>query len=611
MLSAAALAVGLFVLYFAVYRVRRFDMPVGFDAPWYVWRGEYVGELGAGDLGTNERPGHALLAAIVTAVSGLSHLELAVVLPLVLVPVFALASGALWRGAFGRRGWGWVAAAAVAGTLLGATRLVGENVANLMNLALVVTAMLPLVTWVATGSSRALAASTALVVAAGLAHWLFLGVAGAAVLLWAAARLVGTDVTARRKTGRAAVAVLAAAAAMTAIVVLVLDAPFSTFEIREDPGRFLPKLRTDLGRLLLPLTVPVAAVGASVLARWTRLPRRSVTYGPDSGSPPLRRLLLSWAIVCLGGVLVGVLTRRLPPHRFLALFVALPLAAAVTAAVVAAIRWISLRARGAGVAAAVGLLAIMSIPGVLAWYRGGPGVWIDRDAVAEADVVDRFARSLPAGTPLVFVLEPRGAAGAVSPALKERTVRIALTPARQDDALFFFGSLSDAVAGRRTRVGPVIDAAVEPYWRDVRDILDGNPPMFALRALGSSQHAEAAAAGVAIAEGVAAVNVTEPPPLHAEAPPAVPRFPVGVLWGALLVGMLFVAGAGWSRAISYDRDEAVLLAPATGVAALMLFGLVASELGVRLAGPGGVLVFLLAASAGFAAALVRRARDNR
>ena len=165
--AAASLGAAVFAFYFGAYRVRRFQMPVGFDTSWYIWRANFVGELGLGPLGTSSRPGHALLSSLIASVTGLSQLQLAVVLPLVLVAVFALSMGGFASAGLGVRGLKWAATGVVAGTLLGTTRLVGENVATLLLLALAIAALASLAHWVAGGGG--LWGAVALLVAAGIA----------------------------------------------------------------------------------------------------------------------------------------------------------------------------------------------------------------------------------------------------------------------------------------------------------------------------------------------------------------------------------------------------------------------------------------------------------
>src|SRR5205823_12233091 len=106
-IAAFVLGAAIFAFYLLVYRIRLFPVPVGFDTSWYVWRARYVGEHGLGPLDTAVRPGHALLSSVLGSVTGRSQLELASLLPLVLVSAFALAVGALVSMGLGARRWRW------------------------------------------------------------------------------------------------------------------------------------------------------------------------------------------------------------------------------------------------------------------------------------------------------------------------------------------------------------------------------------------------------------------------------------------------------------------------------------------------------------------------
>src|SRR6266540_5783910 len=403
--AAAGSAVVLFVFYFLAYRARRYPMPVGFDASWYVWRARFVGAEGLGPLGTSVRPGHALLASILSGLTGLSQLRLAVILPLVLVSVFALAVGAFWAagvgdGPDGRLGHGtWIVAVSVAGTLVGASRLVGENVANLLMLAMVVAAVAAVARRIDGG--RGWSGAVVLLVAAGLAHWIFLGVAMAVLGLTA---ILGIPVSVRRRregvawlsteSGVVASAVVVASGVMGVLIAALLRAPFRTFEIKEDPRRYLPKFRTDLSRLFLPGLLPLALVGGGDLAREQSGRRDSYRFS--------LHLLVAWTAVSGMGMAYGALTLDLPPHRFLTLLVALPGAVAVAAAVglIAGIvqQRGAARLRGAVVAGVA--VAGLGIPGALAWYRHGPGVWFDPAAVRQAGTASVYLAHLPAKQPV-------------------------------------------------------------------------------------------------------------------------------------------------------------------------------------------------------------------
>src|SRR5438132_439789 len=121
---------------------------------------------------------------------------------------------------------------------------------------------------------RGMIAAVVFLVASGLVHWVFLAVFGV-VLFVAVVLALPASVREWRlglRPARTEAVILttvgtATAAVMAVLVAGVLHAPFQTFEIREDPRRFLPKFKNDLKKLRLAVTGPVAAIGVAVLAR--------------------------------------------------------------------------------------------------------------------------------------------------------------------------------------------------------------------------------------------------------------------------------------------------------------------------------------------------------
>jgi hypothetical protein len=605
---AASLSIALFLFYFLAYRARGYAMPVGFDAPWYVWRARFLGAEGLGPLGTSVRPGHAILASILSALTGLSQLRMAVVLPLVLVSVFALAVGAFWAAGVGAGGgalrrWLWAVAVVVSGTLVGASRLIGENVANLLMLALVVGAIAALARRV--GGNRGWWCAVALLVAAGLAHWIFLGVA-MAVLTLAAALGLPASLRARRtgaswwstESGMVVGAVAVAGGVMVLLIEAILRGGFRTFEIKEDPRRYLPKFRTDLSRLRVPALLPVSLVGGAALGRERDRPNHEYGFW--------LRVLVAWTAVSVIGMIYGAVTSDLPPHRFLTLLVAVPGAVALAAAV-GLITDVTERRAGRLAGAAVASLAVagLAIPGALAWYRHGPGVWIDPTALRQAETASAYLERLPPGQPVIFLVDAHGRAGLISVPLKERVIRVGLEPEQQPQAHFFAGEPSDLLAGRATPVrSERLRRALQPYWDDVRTVLGRDPPVIVLQAYAKGQFDEAtrlgataAGPGVAVLRGFRLAQELPPAP----APRPVPRTAVGTLWGFAIFAALFAAGAGWTLLLLGPGTPSAVVAcamPAIGCAVLMIGGLAAARAGVRLGGPGGVITFALIAAAG-------------
>jgi hypothetical protein len=639
---AAGAAFGLiFLAYFLVYRSRHFALPLGWDTPWYVWRADFVASEGLGPLGTNARPGHSLLSAVLGAVTGRSQLELQVVVPFVLVGVFALAVGALVSEGLGREPGRWLVAVGVAGAVVGGTRLVGENVANLLHVLLVVAGLVFVVRLV--GLGRGFAGSVSLLVAAGLAHWLFLGVTGAALFAWFLLALVrlGRERAAGvplldTEAGRLGGVGLAVGGAMAALIYPVLGSSLSTFEIHEAERRFLPKLREDLSNLAAWAVGPLAAVGLAVAA----VEERSAGLGPAT-SPARRaflRLLLAWTVVCLAGLAYAALTLDLPPHRFLTLLVAVSVIVGAATALHAAARALARRGGTAGRAGAVALAAVtvaaLAVPGLGIWYgpadlvdgavvnapAEGPEQWFDVAAFEQARAAAAYVQTLPPGTPVVFAVGPTGASGPISVPLKERTIRAALPPDRQVDAHVYPGEPGNLLDGRPTRTGlPEFDEANLPYWEDVRALLREvpTPPVVVIEALGPREHREALVEldGVEIAPGTALLNAR--PPGDLEPPPPVSPVPsteVGLVWAVLIVAALSLSGSGWTAWFlgpGAGSLTIVSLAPAVGTGMLILGGLVAAEAAGRLGGGVGIGTFLVTAALGWALALASARRRRR
>lgn len=641
-LAASSLALVVYLVYLASYPLRGLRLPVGFDAPWYVWRASFVAAEGVGEVGTSSRPGHPILAAVLGSVTGLSQFELFVVLSLVLVAVLACAVGAFARFALSSDGWGWAAAVASTGVVAGATRLVGENVANLLNLALAVGAFGLIVMAVSAGGARSAPgtalAATALLVGSGLAHWNVLAVEEAVLVaalllaLPAAIRDRRLGVTAiDTEAGTLAVVGGGAGALVAAVVAGVLGATFDTRRIAEDPARSLPRLRTDVVRLAAPGGAALlGGFRAPLRAQATR--RRSVPRGMGE-SPTMRgarpcglRLLWAWTIVMAAGIVVGIVTLDLPPHRFVGLLAAFPGSVGV-AAVLVAVGWgVVGRATGdtrrAGflsVAAVVALLIVVALPAAFRWYRYP--VLLDGRALAQAATAARYLETLPSGKAFVVVVDPDGPAGAVQVPLSERTIRTMLPPVRQSGVHVYVGDPADALEGIRSPADPS-DGVTDPYWRDAGPVLATGPPTLVLKALAPSGYGRLpeTPSPVLLGPGVALLRGPSPVrPVPPAAPPdAVPGAWAGMMWGAVVLGLLALAGGGWAATATAPRPVerarrdplgVISLAPAMGAGVLILAGFVPAAAGVGLGGPVGVAVFATVGGAGYGAMFLARLRS--
>jgi hypothetical protein len=604
--------VGAFLLYFMVYRVRHFSLPLGWDTPWYVWRADFVAHVGLGPLDTGARPGHELLSAILGSLTGLSQLRLQVVVPFVLVGTFALAMGAMVAEGLGSgEAWRWAVGAGVTAAVIGTTRLVGENVANLMEVLLVVVGLLLLLRFLRVG--RGFVGAVLMLVAAGLSHWLFLAVFGVVMAVWfllalavlRRERAAGVPLH-RTEAGAVGLAGAITGLAMAVVIYPVLHSALRTLELHETKARYLPKLREDLSAMVAPAMGAVAGVGAVALAAEER------PAGP-SGRRPFLRLMSAWTAVALGGLVVSIVTLAVPPHRFLTLFLVGPGVVLAAAAVWTVAGAVARRVgRPAGVVLGIAAVAALGVPSVLWWYGPadlrGPEQWFDATAFQQARSTAPYLDRLPPTQPVVFLVGPLGSSGSVSVALKERTIRAALPPSFQERTYVVADEPADLLAGRFTREpNPDVNAHNLPYWQAARPALAGGAPVLVLQELGPKEFAAATErlSAPVIAPGTALLRGPRPAGPLPAVPPLrpVPTSELGLLDALGLVVLLTAAGWGWARWF-LGRDARPLLvvsvAPAVGAGILALAGLVVAKAGLVLGGAAGVGTFAVVAVAGAA-----------
>jgi hypothetical protein len=109
--------------------------------------------------------------------------------------------------------------------------------------------------------------------------------------------------------------------------------------------------------------------------------------------------------------------------------------------------------------------------------------------------------------------------------------------------------------------------------------------------------------GVSISAWVAS---TAPRPIGAAVVSSTGRIALGA---PLVLALLAAAGLGWSLVVTPDRISAGALAPAFGTATLVLGGVLADRLGLRLSGSAaGLVVPGALAAAGYLALVAERRR---
>ena len=583
------------------------------------------GPLGMGPVGSGARPGSVGLVATLAGVTPAPAAGVVAGLIPALAAATGLAAGALADLALGPNRARFCLVGAFVGAYLS---LLADG--YLSTLAFTATFVAALACMAAalrgTGASpraqnethfvQALAAG-ALMLSAGLAHPLFLLLAGGVVAAGVLAVLptairAAKDGTPLWRSGAARIAAAALAGIALTPAGLLLSGGFdgSTVDTSRDAfvrragvgsvrSSYLHKLTHDFAWYRALVVVGLAAT--PLVVRGTtddRGERRRFLWGVSFG----------WVLIAAAGVALLLVGAALPGQRLLATCLALPLLAGVGLARLwrgpgAGRRWI----------AAVGALLFLA----LAWSRWlGERPPVSDRVVADARQVAVAVAGEPAGTPVVVVMDDRGAAPTLRAIADANQVRAALAPEGPIDVWVFLGTTNDYLAGRPTITGRAEhDASSRQTMAAVRRL--GAPPVaVVVRAFDPQAFARALALpgstrvqpDVVILPG--SRNPAPPTPDRLDAVGGGPQSPWLPVWaGALL---LAIAGlVGWPIAsLLLDAEPArprAALAPAAGFAAVSLASVLIDGVGLHLSAAGGWVALALAALPGWALVARRRA----
>jgi MFS family permease len=584
------------------------------------------------------RAGFPVLVLSLAGAMHTSPFVTAATLPPSVAVAIALAAGAFLSWSVRGDRWTFGLAAIVVGVSAMVVRLyLPETYSDSMcAMALVAAGMLPALSYLRDG--RGFIAATVLIGTAGVAHGplfaLFIGVLGLVTLTylpesWRGWR-AGSTPALTTPAGRLA-AVLGAAVALPAVAIfgLLRAAPNTPHQIRSE---YLIKFREDLSLYWFPLTIPLAAIGAAAAAGWKRLPlprdaerdagRTRVAMGF------LLRLSIAWAAVTVVVIVAFLAGMNLPAHRFLAFFLPLPLLVALGVVAVAALverraaRRDPRTSRRAGFTVAAAGVAILTLLGGFDLYvqivhrRGAE--WLTVAKAQDSATANAYldAAGVPVSSPVVYVFDkpnPRSD-------LPEMTyvMRSVLSPDRMQHVHVYLGTPENYQSGRPTydAEDPTYDFTEGEYWPGVAKVLPQHPVALLLKtytpAFGriASAHPDWVVGPGVVALGGGKPGVT----VGAATLPAGLGNPVaGLLFGVGTIVLLFLAGLGWSLALvpSGTRGfEALALAPAFGIAGILLTGVVLDTvLGIRLHGAGGAAAVLVPLVAG-ALLAARRLRRN-
>jgi hypothetical protein len=602
-----------------IYPVRSLEVPLGWDTSEYLWRTAVTQEVGVAELDQSVplgvqsktgRPAFPVILSILSSLGGVTALRLSAVLPMVLAAAIGLAAGA-FVGSI-RRGPSWEAA--LAALLVGLSPFVIRLMApeayfdNLLAAAVFMTAAIA--TGVAVEDRRAVIPAILLFSAAGIVHWTFLQymaavllLAGGLLLPWSWARWRSGDLgllqTPSARIGQVLLGGGALAGAMIyGVVGDELPNP------RVSASEFARKLRRDVWKYRFPIALPLAGLGLGALAAEAR-------RGDGTGARKWFALafLLAWCGVAAAGFIAHVVFgMAIPSHRFLAFALSVPMLGAW--AVIWLARLAGRRARPLGVI--VGVVFVLGT-GYLAetvWTTTKP--WMDpvkmRDASNAASYLD--AAGVSTERPVVFIVSGRdwNYAG-----LMVHMIRAALPVDRVDDAYLYVGSPGRYLARR-----PEDSRVSRFYFQRMESTYEQQPVAVMPASFNEvnyaywiADHPETVLA--------ARVSVIKGPEPRTPVPPG--EVPIGpfspVTLGLLAVGSLGalgLAGLGWTLALLgrwLRRVEIVAAAPAVGIGALAVGGIVADRLGVRLVGWAAVLTATLITITGWAVfALTRRAKGR-
>jgi hypothetical protein len=221
-----------------------------------------------------------------------------------------------------------------------------------------------------------------------------------------------------------------------------------------------------------------------------------------------------------------------------------------------------------------------------------------------------YVDAQPPGRPVVVLLDPADNRPDVDAVLADHWTRLSVDADHIAATAIYVGDLDRYLAGEPTIRGDSrFDLASRRFVTGVRPLLARDPSVITLSTLNRTFGQLAGArAGSVVAPGVAVIR--GPLPQRPIAAAALPGRPSWVLLALLIaggVGLAAAAGSGWARWLLPPGVRA-WLAPALGVAVLVLAGTAADRLGIRLHGVGAIAVVGAVAGAGWLGAVLRRGR---
>ena len=596
------------------YPLHGFRYPVGWDAPWYVWRAKAVTFDGLARLGTVRAATPLALSMLMRATGQNSFTVVALAAPL-FAGVAGVAVAAMVRSALGTRLIWLPVIGMLTWVAFGGTGLLSGYIDQTLNVTFALAGFASAVAFISGG--RGALAATVLFMAAGLAEWPFYGFAvlilcvGLFLFVLSSHRSLAASMEVVRPLSGAVLA-----SGVFTVLTLVGIPSIGRLDLRAARGpeslgtgrRLSPKpaMRRLLKRRFLDsirettryLGLALATLGGVAAARVTVDPVRR----------DARRfflcLMVAWALLTAAAAVAQILGAPVAGARLLLYLFAVPI-------LIAALLWVAARfVRGSLRAPIGGVIAVLLVLGTVGalmarvWHGDQRRTWVESKAVAQlAAAGDYLARFAP-GRGVVFSFRKGGGTTIVR---WKNTVRAGLppgvvprvrgwalgSPIDQLNALSPGGGTGSGSTGGAS--GPII-VVIEAY----------NRPGF--------EDAHLAYPDSFVSPGVLALNGPIAPTVIPEKRAASANtHGANLLWlAALAAAILLAVGGGWSIVLlPTDPVVRAALAPALGLGASVLAALVWDRLALGLHGWRGVGPLVIAACAGWGVAWLRMIRLRR
>jgi hypothetical protein len=637
---------GVLLFFLAVYGVKHYPMPIGYDTPRYLFQTNLVAQFGLAHVPRVLPPPTRSLATrtgfpvVILTLSGLfsvSTFKLAATVPAAAATAVALAAGVFVSWGFRRGPWELAAVTAVVGTSVILVRLFAPETYtdNLLATAVLLAALVPILSALRDGPG--VVCAVLLLGLGGVIHpqffALFAVILGLTALLylppsWRAWRRHQVDLV-RTPAARLGIVVGGASAITAAGFLLALRGwPVGPRQTRFELAK---KLREDLPLYRFPLTIPVAAVGGVTLGALGFGRSHGSVDGGLPSTPGTRErfaarfllaLSVAWGVVTVAGLVAYHLGTGTAAHRLLSFLIPLPILMAI--GIVGLARALASRTRAvAGVAVVLLGIGAVTFLGYRDLYVNLPrdrGIeFLDvgkvRDAAAAEEYLER-ARVVE-DAPIVFVVDDRGPNPLSFVPEMAYMIRSVLPAERILHAYLYVGDPQSYLAGRPTyRDSPrTYNANVRRFWPSVQRLLPRHPVALLLASYNQAYRGFVEShPGTVVAPNVALLSGPTIPALMGR--PSFPTGPRGVFQGGLLgVGTLLVLaliGAGWAVAglpRTLRPFEILALSPALGIAALVAGGILVDAVGFRLRGlAAGITPVVVAVAGGVLAWVCRRQR---